>query len=343
MRSVVASFALASALLASLPSSAQTEPARVEALKRYNEGIALHDSGSEQEAYLKFAQAYAVLKTPPILFNLARTEQLTLRLVDASAHFREYIGLPEQALTPKQTRDKARAFLVELRAQLGHLALTAPVGAAITIDGKEQSQRAPVVGEIDLMPALHVIVARLDDKSATATISVAAGVTTRANLEFEQPAAAPVPQPASPPIPQSTIVEATAPRNPAVVAHSDAMRDVVRWGSAGVAVIGVGVGIGFMLAANSKDDELNAYQVAHPHACTNGPNATCTAASSLQDDRDQNRTASTIGFIAGGIGVAAAAASWLLWPGGRERAPRSAWIAPSFGVAGYGLHAGGRF
>lgn len=344
MRSALAVLPIALALLASSPAFAQSNAARAEALKRYNEGIALHDAGKEQDAYVKFAQAYAVLKTPPILFNLARTEQLTLRFVEAAAHFREYVALPEQALIPKATRDKARAFLAELNAQLGHVALTAPAGASIVIDGRELAQRAPFTEDIDMMPGTRVIVARLGDNTASASVEVSAGSTTRVNLQFDaRPAPAPTPAPAAPPTAPAAAPTA-APERPAVVEESHATRDVLRWTSTGVAVVGISVGVGFMLAANSKDSDLSAYQVAHPRSCAGATGSACAEATSLQDDRDRSRTLSTVGFVVGGIGAAAAVATWFFWPNrGGAASGRGTWVAPSVGVAGYGLQAGGRF
>ena len=343
MRSKLFTLCVAAALLGALPALAQPDPATAEAEQRYKEGIALHDRGREQDAYVKFAQAYAVLKTPPILFNLARTEQLTMRLVEANAHFREYLALPDQRLIPKESRDKARAYAAELRGQLGHLAITAPAGASISIDGAELGARAPIAEEIDVMPGHHVIVARLDDSSTTATLSVAGGVTTRVGLQFEQrPAAQPSPSPATLPSAQATSVPPPSPERP-TVEGSYATRDVVRWTSTGVAIAGVAVGVGFMLAANSKDDDLKSYQLTHAHACVTGSTEVCAAASSFQNDRDRARTFSTIGFVIGGLGVATAAASWLFWPRNAEGTRRGGWVAPSFGVTGYGLQAGGRF
>jgi len=344
MRSALASLPIALALLLTTPSRAQSDAARAEALKRYNEGIALHDAGKEQDAYVKFAQAYAVLKTPPILFNLARTEQLTLRFVEAAAHFREYVALPEQPLVPKQTREKARAFLAEIHGQLGHLALTAPTGCTITIDGRELAQRAPFVDAIDVLAGSHVVVARLEEKSATKTVSAPAGVTTPVALQFDQPAPAPTSSaPAVAPTAAPPAALAKPERPPAVVEEHQTTRDIVRWTSAGVAVVGIGVGVGFMVAANGKDNDLSAYQLAHPNACADGSSAACADASSLQSDRDRDRTLSLIGFVAGGVGVAVAAATWIIWPNGGTGAQRGTWIVPSVGVAGYGLAAGGSF
>ncbi|MBL8607731.1 MAG: hypothetical protein JNL38_10440, partial [Myxococcales bacterium] len=67
---------------------------RKEAEERFKEGLALHERGREEEARVKFEQAYAALKRANILFSLARSEQLTGRAVEAIGHYRMYLSDP---------------------------------------------------------------------------------------------------------------------------------------------------------------------------------------------------------------------------------------------------------
>jgi hypothetical protein len=55
----------------------QQDAATRDAMARFNEGLALHDQGKDEDARTKFLQAYAIVKRPSILFNLARSEQLS--------------------------------------------------------------------------------------------------------------------------------------------------------------------------------------------------------------------------------------------------------------------------
>ena len=56
--------ALLAALLATGPAFAEADAARKEAAARFQEGLALHDANNDEEARLKFAQAYALNRSP---------------------------------------------------------------------------------------------------------------------------------------------------------------------------------------------------------------------------------------------------------------------------------------
>src|SRR4051812_24493479 len=68
------------------PSPADTPLA--EARARFNEGIILADAGNHEGARLKFNQAWGLLKSPAVLYNLARAEQLSGHPLEALEHYR---------------------------------------------------------------------------------------------------------------------------------------------------------------------------------------------------------------------------------------------------------------
>src|SRR5947209_14172033 len=92
-RSLVLS-ALAISALGAPATARAADPPSVEmreAEERFKEGLGLHDRGKDEEARAKFLQAWAVLKNPNVLFNLARSEQLSHHDVDAYVHYRAYL------------------------------------------------------------------------------------------------------------------------------------------------------------------------------------------------------------------------------------------------------------
>src|SRR5262249_52482383 len=153
----------------------------------------------------------------------------------------------------------------------------------------------------------------------TASALAEAGKTTRVVLE---PPAEPSP-PASAPPSASSAPPPPPPLPPAASASSPkpdhTARDVLRWTTAGIAVVGLGLGVGFMLDARSKSDTADAFLGSHPGACANQASSTCSQVLTLRDDRDRSVTIGTVGFVVGGAALAATAALWLFWPRAEAR------------------------
>ena len=92
---VLAGLALASA------SFAQDDPVRREAEARFAEGLALHNAENDEQARLKFAQAYSLVPSPAILFNLAAPS----RSITASKPSRTIGNSSESHRIPRQPQD----------------------------------------------------------------------------------------------------------------------------------------------------------------------------------------------------------------------------------------------
>src|ERR1700722_17506819 len=135
MRSA-ALFALVLGLACAKPASADDDPhRRAQAEARFNEGLALHEQGNDVEARLRFEQAFAVLGNPNILFNLARSEQLSGDEVVAARHYRE---CTKDARLLEKPRGLAKKFLDELDHKLAHIRVVVPEGASVSVDGKSE-------------------------------------------------------------------------------------------------------------------------------------------------------------------------------------------------------------
>src|SRR3954471_20606433 len=88
---LLACLTVALASVPALPRVARADDAAVvEAKARFEEGLALADAGKHEPARLKFQQAWTVFKAPAVLYNLARSEQLTGHDLEALEHFRQF-------------------------------------------------------------------------------------------------------------------------------------------------------------------------------------------------------------------------------------------------------------
>jgi hypothetical protein len=256
---------------------------------------------------VRFAEANAVAQTPPILFNLARTEQLTGRLVDAARHFREYLALPSHPKVTADLRKQASTFLGDIDSKLGHVAVDAPAGSTITIDGA-----AGTLGTLDVQPGSHTIVAVLGPETRSTTVSCAAGQTVPAKLSFESPSPPPPPPPIAVTAPQVTPIP-SGPEEPTHTGFWTGRRE------AGVVVAGAGVAslvVGIALQAVRSSDASSAATILaglSPGECSN-PNAPgCQSLDSAYNAQTRNADLSTGFLIGGGIALATGAAL-LLWP-----------------------------
>ena len=326
----VCSLAALAMILQIAPAYAQTEAAKAQALKRYQEGVALHDRGKEEEAYLQFVEAYAVVQTPPILFNLARTEQLTGRHVAAAEHFRAYLAIPEHPRVTPALRAKAQGYLTELQPLLGHIVVEAPAGAALTVDGKAASG-----SNVEVEPGPHTVAAKVGDRSTFVNVTVVAGATVPAHIELAATpvVVAPVPAVTPPSVTPVTPppIEPPPPTQPA--SWWTTRREV------GVAVAGVGV-VGLVLGGvfgGERGGDTSSASTAqstvgpNPSACFHSTSASC---GSLSNALQSNGSAAGVetGFLVGGIAVLAAGLLTTFWPTGGD-AHASA-LVPSIGPHG---------
>ncbi len=291
--------------------AAQTDAERAEAQKRYQEGVALHDKGRDDEAHTRFAQAYAILPSPATLFNLARTEQLTGHLAEASRHWRAYLAAADDGRITEATRAKAAAFLAEIQPKIGHLALEAPAGAAITVDGDDVP-----TGTLDVEPGTHTVAGRLEHETRTVTVTAVAGETTLAELVFDA-----IPPPAGP----TTGFAALQATPPAERTFHYEMS-----GAKGTTLIALGagiaaaltIGIGLEVASAGYDSDAQSDRRAFPpmavktgSECTMTPSSpACVALRNAVDSSVTDANAAVGMFVGTGVLTAAGIVTWIVWP-----------------------------
>lgn len=307
------------------PSFAQQDVALVEAQARFKEGLDLADANNHEAARLKFQQAWSVYKSPAVLYNLARSEQLTGHDIEAFEHFREFLKAPPDPKVTEAHKQKARENVEELGKKLGQVDVEAPPNARITIDGKiaPDAVREPV----PVTPGRHVIEATLEGRIKSITVECTAGNVTKAKIEFdtggggggglltEPPTASGDERPSS----ARYVV-------PAII------------GVAGL--MSLGVGIGFGVASQNAKDEEDALR--SPGVCNPTTSPACRTLEEKSDDVTMKGTVSTIGYVGGGVLLAAAVVTYVVWPSSK-RSASGITVSPVASANGGMLHLGGSF
>jgi hypothetical protein len=300
---------------------AQQDAAVNEAKQRFNEGVALADAGKHEEARLKFQQAAAVLKAAAVLYNLARSEQLTGHDFEAIEHYRQFlrVGVNDPTIKDEQ-RKSAQNYIAELTPKVGQVDIEAPPSSRISIDGKalDESPKEPVA----VQPGKHTIEAAFEGKLKSVSVECHAGRIVKAKIEFESGGTTEPPGAGG-----STSAWSTG-------------KIVTVAGLGAGAVAGVVVYFVFHgKAQNNVDEAQNTLKGGSCVGVTN--NAACDHAASLKSDRDSNVTISTIGLVAGAVLAAGAVGTVLLWPSSKKESATTFTPTIAPGVAGASLS--GRF
>lgn len=307
---------------------AQQDAALTEAQARFKEGLELADSNDHEAARLKFQQAWSVYKSPAVLYNLARSEQLTGHDIEAFEHFREFLKSPPDPKVTEAHKKKAQENVGELTKKLAQVDVEAPPTARVTVDGKVATDavREPV----PVAPGRHVIEATLEGRIKSITVECAAGNVTKAKIEFET----------TPSGGGGAGPGFTEPPPAGGDDRSSSARYVVPAiiGVAGLASLGVGIGFG--LASQSAKDEEDALR--KPGACTVTTSPDCQALDEKRSDVTTKGTVSTIGYVGGGVLLAAAAITYIVWPSSKKSGSRIT-FAPVASANGGMLHLGGSF
>ncbi len=181
---------------------------KAESDKLFGEGLQLFAQKDFLHARVKFAEAYAKYPSPNSLLNLARSEQLSNECVEAVAHYRAYIALPENPRISTGDRGSAGIKLNECLAKIGRVQVTAPRGAHVSVDGLAASWNP---GEsLDVTPGTHRIDIAFENLTKSRTTAPGEGEVT--SVQWEDPAPPPPPPIVveQKPIPQVQIIEVPA-------------------------------------------------------------------------------------------------------------------------------------
>jgi hypothetical protein len=299
--------------------SAQPEPPRNaegirrEAQTRLDEGLRRYDRGDFDGARVAFAQAYAVTSSAAVLWDLALSElHVPGRELEAIAHFRQYRALPPDPKAPSNKRALAEGHIEEAQRRIGRIAIVAPQGTSVVVDGQPVAGAAPFAESVEVTPGKHVVETRTDGHLLAIEVYPAAGQVVEARFEMGAGGIGGARA-------QSALAydgrQASEPSQSASDARPGAMVWTPRaWTSmalGGGAVLALATGVGFTLAASSVNDRRNAL-IGPSTVCPGSPN--CNELTSLRSEHDRDGTIAVVSFAAGGGLAAAAVATWFLWP-----------------------------
>lgn len=259
-------------------------------------GEAASARGDYARAADLYRRAYALVPAPTLSIREARALAKTGKLVEA---VEAYVRTIRTALTPdspavfRQAVTQARAELAALRPSVPQLKIRLAgsqndsKSVTVQLDGRKlPAALIGVTAPID--PGTHRLTASSSTAHATAQVSLKAGQSKTVTLTLPR---APETAPSAPPPTVSDTVDLEPPH-----AHGAAQRT---WGFVGLGVGAAGLGVGLVTGLMATSRHSSAEQ-----AC---PDNRCIAGSAGQ--RDVNafrtlRTVSTIGYIAGAVGVA---------------------------------------
>jgi hypothetical protein len=319
---------------ASKPSSAPSpEPSQAEARQRFNEGIALADAGDHEAARLKFDQAWLLLKSPAVLYNLARAEQLSGHLVEALEHYRLFNRMASDPKVTDTQRQRAKENIAELSKKVGQIEIDAPASARVSIDGHPVDTSSG--DAIAVATGTHVVEAIVDGSVKRVTVEAQPGTITKAKPEGESSAPSSGTAATAP-----TVKATTTPETPPVTAHDEGLltpRNIVAGALGGAALIAGGVALGFLVDSNAKDTAAKDSNTSLPGgACAQRALASCADYTAKLDDASSSRTVSYVAFATAGVFALGAIAAFTLWPKakGTDSAVRPAIHGGTVGVIG---------
>lgn len=330
-------------LFTSLVASAEPDAATKEKARALgNKGLSFYDNGEFKPAMEHLEQAFRLYPAPTLGLYSARALAKMGRLTSASARYLAVIKMPLAADASEPFKQAVadataeRAALVERIPRLRVEIVAASGEVVVRIDG------APVavkdLGEgVWLNPGAHEIHGQHPGKEVKMQVALQEGETKTVTLDLAS-ASAPAPaapQPTAPPAqaspPAAAPPRAGSPPGPPVGSsqgdrgsEADGGRGsgarTAAWVLIAVGGVGLGVGTGAAIFASIKKGDLD-------KNCKPDLDHCPEASRGVVDEYNTARTASTVGFIAGGVGVAAGAVLLATSPKPkRDKAHVTPWI-----------------
>ncbi|CAN5400548.1 hypothetical protein BH09MYX1_BH09MYX1_12920 [soil metagenome] len=305
-------------LAAPLPAFADAAPPQSEADKRVDEGKALFDAGSYDEALSKYLQACALAKTESCARGVALSELKLGRFVEAQRDLKLYLD----KFSPSD-RKPYEDMLREAWSKTGHLNVKADDGSQIVVDSDEPVGTAPLADDIPVTPGKHTVLAKKKGTSFGHDVDAPAGKSTVVDLRRDDEE-------------DDTAVD---PKTAKAKAKTESYRTTGAWVGAGIlaglGVVGIGFGIGAAVVSQSAKDDVKRFYA--PGVCA----GTSTACNSYRDAVQSMNTAAALsvtGYVTGGILIGTGLLVWLMWPKGERPI-----LVPTVSPSSLGLSLTGTF
>lgn len=311
--------------------------ARTAAVDLFDAAQALIKKGKFAEACPKLAESYRLDPQLGALLHLADCLEKTGRIASANASFKDAVELAERRADPRGQLAADRAKALEPRLSRLRIDVKEKVpGLEVRRDGLLLAEGSWGLA-ISVDPGEHTIVATAEGYEAFERKVTVVGEKQSEIVEI-------------PPLKKSAVSGKAQPAGTATSADSgpiDVQNDnpgstqrVLGLIAGGVGLAGIAVGVVFTLKKSDKLDERAGVCPATT-GCQSGDQGRIDA---LTEDARSAGTIATIGFVGGGVALAAGAALFLTAPSGHA-APRSGstWLLPVVGPSNAGVAALGFF
>jgi PEGA domain len=182
--------ALVVQLLAAPALRAQSNDDKIQAQALQVEGVRLMEKKQPRAALEKFKEAFALVPSPKILFNMGKVHLALGHDVEALTAFETF--LDEAPYAPQGSRNEAQRQIETLRPKLAYVDVQAGDGdSLILVDGREVGH-APLARPLAVVPGRHEVhVERPGFVAGTRLVSPIAGQKVRVIVKLEpEPAAA---------------------------------------------------------------------------------------------------------------------------------------------------------
>jgi len=299
------------------PAAAPTPGAPVdadkEATRLVDEGKKAAKAGQWEKARESLAAAYKLKPDPALALPLGQAELKSSKARDAAEHLDLF--LRDAKAASAEEKATAQKLLDDAKGRVAAWYVSTNIeGAEVTLDGKPVGQ-TPLPGPLYLDPGAHELeVKKAGYQPATEQIAAGPGNGYETVVELA-PAAEPKVEPPPPP-PEKKEKEPPPPPSPK-------WRTYGMIGGAGLAVVGLGLGVGLTMAANGKSDEADQKlaDIAKRTPNTYGlcgatgfaPNK--TACADLKDtlaSQDAYANGAMVGYVIGGVAAVGTLGLFLL-------------------------------
>jgi hypothetical protein len=294
------------------------------------EGIKLADAGKCAEAIDRFSRAEKLYHAPTILARLGECQVKIGKIVQGSENLQKVVHEPLPDKAPPQfvkARERAQKILKEVEGKIGRLKIivNAPPKTEVTIKIDGEPVSAALIGaDRPTDPGEHFVEAVAPGYlKSSETVVIKEGGSETVTLDMKIDPEAPPPPP---PPDEHKVLAAPAPPPPSSSGLKTAGFVVLGVGAAGIVVGSI---FGFVTLSQKSD--LDKLCPGPDHTCPPGQQGKIDSANAMG-------WVSTIGFIAGGVGVAAGLTMILLGSASKAERPKTTFIRPVIGPATFGLH-----
>jgi hypothetical protein len=203
-------------------------------------------------------------------------------------------------------RSRLEGWLADARMRIGALAIEAPAGSAITLDGRALGT-SPITSDIFVEPGKHLITSTVNGSVTSSNVDVHRGERLRVVLDSKAAAV-------------TTISHAPPGPRPHVKRKQRSRSITPLYIFGGVAVVAMGTGVALNIAKSADEDQVKQLKKQIPQSGCANPSSLAAQCSALHEAAERYDTKLITSWIAWGVAGAATAAglAYLLWPQSAE-------------------------